>query len=128
MGDPSDQEIGANLAELYLKGRDTLPGVAAEIGAAQSSFGGADTWDPFLRPGGDIYENNPTVPFGHGFGGAVNGPGDDLAAAISLLGGHLTSLKAVLDDCGPNIILTAQDYARTDADVQAAFLAMGGTL
>lgn len=128
MTGPSDQEVGANLAELYRKGSVTLPGVAAEIGAARSSLGGADTWGPFVRSTGGMYGDSPIVRFPPGFGGEANGPGDAFATAIGALGGHLYELHRVLADCGPNIVATAQDYARTDAEIRAAFIAEGGKL
>lgn len=129
MTEPTDAEVGANLAELYRKGTQTLPAVAAEFGSASGSIRGADTWTPFVRSGGDVYENNPAFPQGHGFGGGpTNGPGDAFAAAIGALCGHIGDLHETLVDCSTNIVITAQDFARTDADVRAAFVAEGGKL
>lgn len=125
MSEPTDSEVGANLAELYLKGRDTLPGVAAEIASARSELVGAET-SGFYRPSDEFYQNPAIAVYGHGFSSAS--PAPEFEAAISALSGHLSSLHEVLAACGPNIIVTAQDYARTDADIRAAFQAHGGKL
>lgn len=129
MTEPTDGEVGANLAELYRKGTDTLPSVAAVFGTASGAIKGADTWKPFLRSGGEVYEDNPMFPQGHGFGsGPVNGTGDSFGAAIGALCGHIATMHETLTDCSTNIVLTAQDLARTDAEVKAAFIAEGGKL
>lgn len=125
MSGPTEQEVGANLAELYLKGRDTLPAVAGEIATARSQLTGADM-SGFGRSSDDLFQSEALAPYGHGFGSAS--PAAEFDAAISGLSGHLSSLSEVLAACGTNIIITAQDYARTDADVMAAFKAHGGEL
>ena len=129
MGEPTEKEVGANLAELYRKGTVTLPSVAAVFGSASGSIKGADTWQPFLRSGGGLYQDSPMFPLGHGFGnGPVNGNGDAFGAAIGALCGHIATMHETLTDCSTNIVLTAQDLARADADVKAAFIAEGGRL
>lgn len=129
MTEPTDREVGANLAELYRKGTQVLPAVAAEFGTASGAIKGSDTWTPFTRSGGEVYQNNPAFPQGYGFGGGpTNGPGDSFAAAIGALCGHIAAMHDTLADCSTNIVKTAQDFARTDAEVRAAFIAEGGKL
>lgn len=114
MNAPSGAAVGAELAELYLKGKDTLPLVAGEINDAASSVIGTHFSSALSRSGE--------------LGLGSDGPYNDFSAVRSNLYSRLSKLGGQLDDCGINIMKTAQDLADVDTTTETAFKNHGGEL
>jgi hypothetical protein len=112
MNQPRGAEVGAELAELYKKGRDTLPLVHGEISSAATNVINSSAVSAMSRSGG--------------LGVGSQGCYSEFSAARSSLYGHLNALGTQLESCGVNIMKTAQDLADVDDVTAAAFTKHGG--
>lgn len=107
-------EVGAELAELYKKGRDTLPLVSEPVKDSMSHVYAEVVYSELYRSG-DL-------------GLGTYGCAEDFANVRSSLGALLSKLGGKLETCGVNIMKTAQDLANVDAATEAAFKKHGGQL
>lgn len=112
MTQPHGEQVGAELAELYQKGKTTLPLVAGEINGAASNVNGTLIAAAMTRSSA--------------LGLGANGCYDSFSAARSSLGSRLATLGDQLDTAGINIVKTAQDLADVDDVTAAAFRTHGG--
>ena len=111
---PSGGEIGAELAELYKKGRDVLPVVAGEFDSAGQSIFGITVGNALMRDGS--------------LGLGAQGPYAEFIDVFVSLSGRITDVEDQLETCGVNIMKTARDMANVDAETAAAFRQHGGEL
>ena len=111
---PSGGEVGAELAELYKKGRDDLPKVE----------------DLFDSAGGKIYAITLGVALQRdaSLGLGAQGCYSEFNDALSSLKDRIGDVESQLDTVGINIMKTAQDMANVDAETSAAFKEHGGEL
>lgn len=107
-------EMGAELAELYKKGRDTMPKVSDPIKEAM-----AHVYSDYLYS--ELYRSG-------GLGLGSHGCSEDFADVRANLGGLLSRLGQTLIECGTNIMKTAQDMANVDHETEQAFKTHGGEL
>lgn len=113
MGAPRGEEVGGELAELYLKGRDTLKTeIAGEIAAAATSVVNIGVYAAMSRDG-DL-------------GIGSSGPYPAFSQARTALYGRINDLADQLETAGINIMKTAQDLADVDQDTARAFTDLGG--
>lgn len=106
------QDMGANLEELEKAGLSELPPIAESFTAASTALSGISTGAMFTSGG----------PF------ASNNPADEMSSLMSALVSATQKSGAVMDDVADALVTTARDFARTDDEIRAAFLAAGGTL
>ncbi|GEP36706.1 hypothetical protein NPS01_03690 [Nocardioides psychrotolerans] len=112
MNQPHGPQVGAELAELYLKGKSTLPLVAGEVNGAADNVQGATIYSAMSR----------SAALGLGASGCY----DSFSAARSSLSMRLETLGQQLDTAGINIMKTARDLADVDAATSTAFRNHGG--
>jgi hypothetical protein len=113
-GPPRGPAVGAELAELYKKGRDTLPKVSEPIKGAMTHVYNEYVYAELYRSG-DL-------------GLGTYGCHEDFADVRSNLGSLLSGLGLTLEECGVNIMKTAQDLANVDHATETAFKKHGGEL
>lgn len=109
-----EQDMGANLEELYKGGTTELPPIAESFTSASSSLDGVNARAGFTRS--------------EKIGLGATGP---MAAFDSLVDALVSTTKKsgdVMNDVATNLVKTAQDFAQTDADIRDAFLKAGGKL
>lgn len=104
--------MGANLEELEKAGLRELPPIAASFTQASRSLSGISTAGMFTT-GGPFDSNNPS---------------DDMAALMGALVSATQKSGSVMTDVADALVTTARDFARTDDEIRAAFIAAGGTL
>ena len=114
MSGPRGGEVGANLAELYKKGRDVMPPIAADVDAARSK-----AW---LITVGDELRRDGRLGLG------ATGPSDAFYEMEAALNRRMTAVVDQLEAIGINIMKTAQDMARVDQETADAFVRDGGSL
>lgn len=114
MNQPRGAEVGAELAELYKKGRDTLPLVSGSVKGAMNGVYGQYLYPELYRSGS--------------LGLGTYGCHEDFANVRDSLGMLLSKLGTKLETCGENIMKTAQDLADVDAETEQAFKKHGGEL
>lgn len=106
------QDMGASLEELEKAGLSELPPIAAAFTAASTALSGISTSGMFVSDG----------PFAH------SSPQASFEALVSAMVDATRRSGSVLDDVAAALVTTARDFARTDAEIKAAFVAAGGTL
>jgi hypothetical protein len=111
---PSPDEIGAELAELYKKGRDELPRVTEQFAGASGKIGSFMIAGPLHRDGS--------------LGLGDNGPYEDFSTVRAALNDRLGDIESQLETIGVNIMKTAQDMANVDQATAGAFNRHGGEL
>lgn len=106
------QDMGANLEELEKAGLTEIPPIADSFAEASTSLSGISTGAIFTTGG----------PF------SSNSPADDMASLMSALVSATSKSGSVMSDVADALVTTARDFARTDDEIRAAFVAAGGTL
>lgn len=106
------QDMGANLEELEKAGLSELPPIADSFTSASTSLSGIATTGMFAT-GGPFSDNSPSA---------------DFSSLLSALESAAQKSGAVMDDVADALVTTARDFARTDDEIRAAFVAAGGTL
>ena len=108
------KEVAAELAELYKKGRDTMPKVTDSVRGAMNQVYGQYLYPELYRSGS--------------LGLGSYGCHEDFADVRSSLGLLLSSLGMKLENCGTNIMKPAQTLAQVDEETKAEFRRLGGEL
>ncbi len=107
-----EQDMGGSLEEIEKAGLTELPPIASSFRAASTALSGIRTSSMFVTGG----------PFGS------NSPADAFGSFLDAMTATTRRSGNVLDDVAEALVTTARDFARTDADIRAAFEAAGGTL
>lgn len=106
------QDMGASLEELEKAGMVELPAIADAFTGASTALSGISTSGMFVNDG----------PF------AQNCPQTQFDSLIEAMTASTKRSGDVLDDVSAALVTTARDFAKTDADIKAAYVAAGGTL
>ncbi|MBS2939160.1 hypothetical protein KDN32_15575 [Nocardioides sp. J2M5] len=114
MTGPRGDEVGANLADLYKKGRDVMPPIAADVDAARDR-----AW---MIPVSDELRRDSRLGLG------ATGPADAFHTMEAALSRRMSAVVEQLEAIGINIMKTAQDMARVDQETRDAFVRDGGSL
>lgn len=104
--------MGANLEELEKAGLTELPPIADSFTLASTTLSGISTGGMFIS-GGPFDSNNPQA---------------DMADLMGALVSATQKSGSVMNDVADALVTTARDFARTDDEIRAAFVAAGGTL
>lgn len=110
----SGAEIGAELAELYKKGKDLGPTVGQPIVNAAGKVSAELVYAELYRSGS--------------LGSGPYGCGDDFINVQTKLFDTISTLGTTMVNVGLNVVKTARDFADVDAATEAAFKAHGGEL
>lgn len=110
----TDSDLGANLEELYKAGNSEIPDIADAFASAASKF--------------RMLSFGPSLQRDSSLGTGPTGCSSELAALAASLREAASGASTTMTTVAHNLLVTAQDLARTDADIKAAFLKAGGRL
>lgn len=105
-------EMGAELAEMYKKGKDLGPTVGQPIATAGGEVSAELVYAELYRTGS--------------LGCGTYGCGDDFLSVQRKLDDTITALGDTMVSVGINVVKTARDYADVDSETEAAFKQHGG--
>ncbi|RYB93173.1 hypothetical protein EUA93_01655 [Nocardioides oleivorans] len=114
MTGPRGDEVGANLAELYKKGRDVMPPIASDVDLARDKAWMITVSDELRRDSR--------------LGLGATGPSDAFHTMEAALNRRMSAVVEQLEAIGINIMKTAQDMATVDQETRDAFVRDGGQL
>jgi hypothetical protein len=106
------EDMGANLEELYKGGKVELPEVADQFTQAKDALGTVDA--------GTAFDRNVNLGLG------ASGPKTEFGSLVEALVKTLRETGDTMHDVATNLVITAQNFAKTDESVKAAFLKAGG--